>query len=302
MRAAARLMLFYMAAFAFFLAAGMSVSVMRIWLEARQALSPDVRFALMGSLLRAMAETAPAAAYAGALLVLPSVYRREFGAAVGTGLMFLLVAGSLFSATYVSLRLSGPADEEGERFGTPALAGSIVELDRGALAFAGSGDSAAAVLAFSGQALRVVSAKEARELAVAARSAPPKPTGSSTAASISADLEATARRLSIAYRAGVLPLLAYASALAFLIASLGMLSGATRWPFADMALIALAFRGVMVLDGIAASGPVLRFAERGGYGIEGPFVGPLLLGGCGIAIAAVGSLIRLAQGRKASLG
>jgi hypothetical protein len=116
-------------------------------------------------------------------------------------------------------------------------------------------------------------------------------------ASISTDLNASAQRLSSTLKAGVLVLLAYSCALALFLSSFGILSGATRWPMADLALCALAFRGALIFEGIVSSPSVARLVMNGKLGIPEPFIAPTILGTCGLVIYVGGFVAHLAIGR-----
>lgn len=308
MRAVARLTLVYFAAFIFFLAAGTSVSVMRTWLEANQSVS--VAFSFMSSLFASVADSIPLAAYGAALLTLPTTTRRFSGYFLHTIVVFILTGAALFSLTYGMRFFTGAAAENagGGPSRTSFAPGRILDFDSTTIVFAGPAEAARDGLAVQikeADALRIISAPEANqrfESSNPSRSNTPYSRLPSSISSLSNDFSACARRLAASFAAGIPVLLAYSCALALMLASCGVLSGVTRWPLADLAFCALAFRGVLIFDELVSAGPLVRFFLKGNFGIPEPFIAPAVLGACGAIVFVLGFLMRLALGRTEKHG
>ncbi|MFA6506001.1 MAG: hypothetical protein WCT14_07880 [Treponemataceae bacterium] len=305
MRAVARLTLLYSAAFIFFLTAGTGISVMRTWLEATQAFPLPAPFHFMRALFSAVSENVPLAVYGSVLLTLPAASRRLSGSLSAQLMVFMLTSAVLFSVTYGTHTFSNAAEStqesmSGKKLGTSGL---IINLGASTIVFAGTPNTNKdeyAVDIAANSKLRIIPTGKADELIK--RSGRVHPLGSfielnPSLASISSDFSAGARRLSATFDAGALVLLAYSCALALLLSSFGVLSGATRWPLADLALCALALRGALIFEGIVSSPSVIRFVMNGNIGIPEPFIVPAILGSSGLLIFAGGFVSHFALGR-----
>lgn len=302
MRAVARLSLFYFFIFLFFLLAGTSVSVMGKWLEAAQALGAS-SIPLLASIFDAFSEHIHPAAYGSALLVLTTAARRGLSSFVTGMTVLVLVCLSLFSFTYGARTFAEAGRESTLSASSKKLSSEGLLVDIGATTFAftgksGSYETGTAVEIRASEKLSVIAARNAADrIRRDGRISPFAPAADrhSIVASLHRDFKENSARLTEAFDSGWAVLLAYSFALALLLSSFSPLSGATRWPVADLALCALAFRGVLVFERIASSGPVLRFFAGKGFGIAEPFVAPALLGVCGFILASGGSLLRFAR-------
>ena len=303
MRTAARLTIAFIAAFSFFLAAGTSVSVMRSWLEAAQAVPAITSFPLASKIFDSVSGAVPLAVFGALLLTIPLTARRVSGLMI-TGLtLFVLSGAAFFSLTYGVQSFSEAAKTANETVPIRSLgtAGLVVNTPAETIAFAG----ASAVAISSKDTLRVIPSGNAN--AVISRAGTIPPLGSSlddnkTIAALTGDFQGCARRLETYSEAGWDKLLAYSCALALLLSSFCALAGATRWPLADLALCALGFRGILIFEDIISSGSVLRFAQGVSAGLPEPFIVPIILGACGVFIFMVGVILRLTRGRMESHG
>jgi hypothetical protein len=302
MRGVARLSLFYIFSFLFLLIAGSSVSVMGSWLAAARTLDSG-SIPILASVFDALTAHVHPAAYGGALLVLPSGARRGLGS-FATGMVVLVLVGtSLFGFTYGARTLADAARNSSAALPAKNLAsdGLLVDIGASKIAFAGPSADAATGSAVEMPAdgkLHIISRKDAAErIRKSGRAAlfAPEEDRSPIVAALARDFKENSARLAESLQSGWQALLAYSFALALLLSSFSPLSGLTRWPVADLAVCALAFRGVLILERLASSGPVLRFFAGSGFGIPEAFVASGLLGACGLTLAAGGSLFRLAK-------
>jgi hypothetical protein len=303
MRAVARLLLFYIIAFFFFLAAGTSVEVMREWLTATQAFTPS-SFSFSSSLFRSLSFGVPPAAYGSALLVLASGAGRGVGSFTTGMTVFAATGLLLFSATYGALTpaAAGRSTQETRIAEKSVSPGLIVDLQDATIVFVRAGGDLPGGIAVEVKRdapMRIIPATNAVDLLNRSSYRSPilgsEKERRTLMASLADDFAGSARRLATAYAAGPVALLAHAFALALLLSAFSPLAGATRWPLADLALCALVFRGVLALEGFVSSEAVFRSAEQSGFGIPAPFVIPALLGGLGLFLAAGGTLLRLAR-------
>jgi hypothetical protein len=294
MRTVARLSLFYFFAFFFFLAAGTSVSVMGAWLSATKEIG-SVPFPLLSTVFTALTRHIHPAVYGSALLVLPSAVKRGLGSFTTGMTVLVLAAAVLFGGTYAARMLEAASQETPWAIVPPrnlSSDGLIADLDGRTLAYTGTG----AVDIVPGQKMNRISDTEAAALFDRWERNHPQLGGiqGTSLASLSGDFAEGAARLNGAYDAGWEALLAYSCALALLLSSFSPLAGATRWPLADLMLCALAFRGVLILERLASSGPIVRFIAGGDFGVPERFAAQALLGLFGLILATGGTLFRLA--------
>ena len=269
MRAVARLSLFYLFSFLFLLTAGASVSVMVGWLAAAQVLD-NASIPLLAYIFDALAEHVHPAAYGAALLVLPAGARRGLGS-FATGMAVLALVGlSLFSFTYGALTFADAGRTSDVTLPAKKLMSEGFLIDLGSSTIALTGKGGTAVEMRTNEKMRVLPAGEAAErIRASERAAPfaPEEDRHSIVAALTRDFKENSQRLAASLESGWPALLAYSFALALLLSSFSPLSGITRWPIADLAICALAFRGVLVFERIASSGPILRFFAGSGFGI-----------------------------------
>ncbi len=303
MRAVARLTLFYIVVFAFFLLAGASVAVMADWLKARYAVGAYSGFAFSRSFLHAASENAAWAAYASALLVPPAATgRKDIPGIFRIALICLLAGASLFSVT----KASGLFDLDGTvetRIKTLRMPGMTVDGRGISIAFlAPDRADGVAVIAPVAAPLKISTTKEAEASAAYDRRVGAFFSDGGLA-SIERDFSAATERLRSAGEAGTWVLLAYSFALAALLAVVGSIFwNLFDWPLAGIALCALAYRGVLILDGIIGSGPLGRFLETLELGISRSFIAPAALAAIAISTLAIGGLLSLARGKADAHG
>ncbi len=295
MKGAARLTLFYLVTFVFFLGTSVLFSVVRAWAGTASVLAPHP-FSPLAVGISAFSVVAPFAVYAAVLSSFSYSARHAIGSVLSTLLIFLLSSAALFSGAYGGLRASAYAPKETTMApnGSPA---AIVRFENGGVvALVGR----AAVVAVPPAPLRMASAAEGPEYGL--RSARVDPFAPSLAVSpalgsLSAAFSAAGRRLAGAAAAGEVPLLAYAAALSFLLASLRFLAGSTRWPLADFVLCAVALRGVAALDEFLSSAVVRRLISSIA-GLPETYAVPAALASVGAAITICAGLARIARGRR----
>lgn len=303
MKAVARLIMMYIIAFLFFIIAGTVVAVMREYLEATRTLQAHV-LPLAGTALRGLSGSLPAAFYMSALMVLPSAMKTGLGAFV-TGIIVLIMGClSLFGVASGVLRLSDTVDP---RFFTASIephgeAGLVIRTGEASVCLLTgpkAGSEGKAIYAVPTKSLRIANAAEALgptppTLFASSLVVPP------TLISLSRDFAASATRLSQAAQSGVLPLLAYTGALALLLAAFSPLTGATRWPFADLVLCAVCFRAALAFESVAASGLVQRLVAEIAPTIPSPYIPAVTIGAAALFAATMGTFLIIARGKGAA--
>ncbi len=294
MKGAARLTLFYLVTFIFFLGTSVLFAVVRAWAGAASSPAP-LPFSAFAVGLSAFSAAAPLAVYAAVLSSFSYSSRHAIGSAPSTLLIFFLSSAALFSATYGGLRTSAFTFRET----TVATVGPTAAIERfengGVVASVGG----TAVVALPPASLRLVSSAEGPEYGMrSARVDPfaPSLSVSPRLESLAAVFSSAGRRLAKAAAAGYLPLLAYAAALSFLLSSLRFLAGSTRWPLADFVLCAVALWGVAVFDD-SLSSPVVHRLISTVVGLPATYTVPISLTSVGAAITICAVLAKIAGGR-----
>lgn len=300
MKGAARLTLFYIVTFIFFLGASVAFSVIRAWAGAASAASP-LPFSALVAGMSALAVAVPLAVYAAVLSSFTYSSRHEIGSALSTLLIFLLTTAALFSFGYGERRLSAYDLSGIEQIDGPALKSRETAIARfengGAVAFVG----AFAVVAAPDAPLRIAEKSEGPEYGL--RSVRIDPFAPSLAVpleltALGAVFSAAGRRLDAAALGGIVPLLAYAASLSLLLASFRFLAGSTRWPLADFVLSAVALRGVAALDEFLASALVHRLFSKilGVFPVT--YSVSIALTAMGLAVVVCAGLAAMAGGRR----
>lgn len=304
---AVRLFLFYAIAFLFFLLMGTGVSTMRAWMESAFGIPPR-SISMYNTLLYFLGASLPAAVFGAALLALPGGGHRGRGPALTGIVVFILSAASLIgvtSATSVLRRSSIPSSRE-TNMRVLGGEGLIVDYSEAQLVYLeepgkGLGN---AVVSVEGAPLRTMKSGEAQALVKRMReqsSFGPSLETPATFLSLDRAFTGIAHRLSLAAQQDFVSLLCYACAVALLLASFSPFAGTTSWPLADLVLCAVFYRGVLELDGFAASGPVIRFVSSLRLGVPEAYLAPAMLGVVGALISLSGLLVRLLRGKKETI-
>jgi hypothetical protein len=115
------------------------------------------------------------------------------------------------------------------------------------------------------------------------------------------DISLTAGQFQTRFGEGLVPFIAYAGALIFLLLSLGCMLNLSVWPLANLFWGALAFRGILALDSFLNSreiqGVIGTFFENR---LPGFLISPLVFAGMGVLLILYNILSFFAWGRRAA--
>lgn len=300
MKGAARLTLFYIVTFAFFLTASAAFSLLRAWALAASA-APPHPFSAIAVAITSLVTVVPLAVYGAVLSSFTYSSRHGIGRILSTIIIFVFSSAALFGFSFGASRLQDLATSDSLRIASGAPKANsvlVVRYENGsAVVFAGP----TAVVAVGGAPIRVADKGEGPEFGLRSERIDPFAPSIKVPSSLeglSSIFTAIGRRLAAAMGTGVLALAAYAVALSFLLASFRFLAGSTRWPFADFVLCAVALRGVAAYDDFLASGVMGRLLAALAGPLPGEYVTPAALAVVGFAVTLCAFLSALAGGRR----
>jgi len=263
---------------------------------------PRGSFDFAAAFMLAIVSQISAPVYLSALIALSYSARRGMGFLVSALTIMILAAVSLFLLGFGSERLEtamGIVQSSPQENRTLGESGLILRYRDFSFAFIekdGGADSPV-VIAAPNEALRIVDRSDALTLAGRSlRNSPfaPSNTLNPLLESLARELVSSSERLRVSYQASWLVLLLHAAAIGLLFASLRPLTGLTQWPFADFILCAIAFRIILLLEGLLSSPIILRFVARWVELLDGPFLFPVVLGAMGLMMTFLILLLRLA--------
>jgi hypothetical protein len=119
-------------------------------------------------------------------------------------------------------------------------------------------------------------------------------------ANLLVDISLAAGQFRTRLQEGILPFTVYAGALIFLLLSLDFVLHLSVWPLANLFWGALAFRGVLALDGFLNSREIQEFiASFFDRRLPGPWMSPLVFFAIGLLLSLLTLLWSFAWGRRA---
>lgn len=305
-KAFARLVLIIVASFALLLGAGTALAISRAWVTASLPYG-GAAFAPWEMALDGAWSSLPIAFYACSLAASVFASRHSMPVLRSGTVVFIVSAALLAGGTAGLAFLSASSVEEAADPGhtaAPARAGTagLIASRRngGDVVFIASeaADGARAVLAVPGSPLAVVDAASE-----AARGGFESPYAAATdargmGAALGRALSGARSRLAAAADRGILPLAAYASALAFLLASFRRLVGYRRWPLAGLVFGVGSTALVVALEALIAEPAAGRLMGALAAYLQADYIPAAALAAAGLVVALASALAGAAFGRE----
>jgi len=287
----ARLVLFYSISFIVVFSLFAVFRILSLWTGAARSLSGEA--AELGSIVPVLKTALPAALYIDMLMSLSYTVRKKIAAPLAmlalmvlSGAFTLGISMGIQRVDGLDLRLPAPPKTAGRE-------GLILSSHGTTMVLLGQGAASPRVLVYPRRLLVYQAAQEDGPLPAL----PFQDRRSPLMDSIVADLGRSGRQFSERFAGGLREGGAYAGALIFLLASLRFILDLSGWPLVNLFLGALAFRGVLALEGFVTSDAVssVLFSVIGNR-LPAEFIVPAVFAALGLLVIVYAMLTALARG------